>query len=592
MSSVEPISHEERRVLVIDDDPAIHEDYRKILTSHGRKPAAIASLEAEIFDDEPPPPERAINIRMDSAYQGQEALALVEKAVRENRPYMTAFVDMRMPPGWDGVRTIEEIWPRDPELNIVISSAYSDYPWDEISERFEHKRRQLLFLSKPFQTAEVRQIAVALTSQWLLAREVADRRRALESEIGRRTEDLRDTQQRYLTIFENMHDAALLIDVDTHAVVDANRQSMLLFGLSKEEMHRKSCHDLFPEPACAQLSSALANPTSAFTFAANQLDIQTAARPIDAEISVTHMVMGGHSRMLLLIRDVSQRRLLEAQLLRAQKLESVGQLAAGVAHEINTPTQYVSDNTLFLFDAFKDIRRVLEKYDQLASAVADKRETYPILAELTARIEEVDLEDLVEEIPTAIDQSLNGIQRVTEIIGALKNFSHPGTGIKAPRDINEGIRETLTVARNEWKSVAEVETQLDSSLPPVTCQVGELNQVFLNIIVNAAHAIAGDPKRTDDTTKGRIFIATKMLDEQTVEILIEDNGPGIPDEVIDKIFDPFFTTKELGKGTGQGLSIAHTVVTEAHHGCLKVESQPGVGTTFRIQIPLAPPDEK
>jgi PAS domain S-box-containing protein len=582
------LESDESRILIIDDNPAIHEDYKKILTRPGAGSAAFDALEADLFGEGSVVPASVVadGFHLDSAYQGEEGLALVTEAVQCNRPYVAAFVDMRMPPGWDGVETIERIWPVDPDLYVVICSAYSDYPWDEISERFNDKRKQLLFLSKPFQAIEVRQIALALTSQWQLAREVQNRRKMLESEIESRTRALETAESKYRTIFEKMHDAVILFDEDTCSVVDANHQAMALVGLAPDEIFSCSCHSLFPEGVLAKLEAAMKSETAMSDMLIEQVKFPNRERPIDVEISITQMALGGESKVLLIVRDVSKRRLLEAQLLQAQKLESVGQLAAGVAHEINTPTQYVGDNTQFLLDAFKDLTQVLAKYEMLTAAVASKTDADGLVKDLKALVDELDLEYLMEEIPTAIGQSLEGIQRVTEIVKALKSFSHPGSGAKEASDINAALKNTITVARNEWKYVADVETHLDENLPLVECHLGELNQVFLNIIVNAAQAIEGDVKRTDDTQKGKITIYTETRGEDAVEIRFEDNGPGIPEDIIKKVFDPFFTTKEVGKGTGQGLSIAHSVIKEMHRGTLTVTSEEGDGTCFTIRLPV------
>ncbi len=295
---------------------------------------------------------------------------------------------------------------------------------------------------------------------------------------------------------------------------------------------------------------------------------------------------GAAAGCLLLASDVTERRHLESQLAQAQKLESIGQLAAGIAHEINTPTQYVGDNTRFLEEAFGDLDRLLEALERLleeARAGGVRPET---VAEAEAALEEADLEYLREEIPAAIAQSLEGIDRVTRIVAAMKEFSHPGRGEKVPTDLNKQIESTVTVSRNEWKYVAELETRLDPELPLVPCLAAELNQVFLNIIVNAAHAIR-DVVGDGSQGKGKITVSSHR-DGDWVEVRIADTGTGIPDHARAKVFDPFFTTKEVGKGTGQGLAIAHSVVVDKHGGTLTFETETGKGTTFIIRLPLNP----
>jgi PAS domain S-box-containing protein len=257
----------------------------------------------------------------------------------------------------------------------------------------------------------------------------------------------------------------------------------------------------------------------------------------------------------------------ERQLRLAQKLESIGQLAAGIAHEINTPVQYIGDNAQFLSSAFQDLLRVIEQQP-------------PAAGDATA---DVDIPYLRSEIPNAIAQMQEGVDRVAKIVRAMKRFSHPGPAEKVPNDIHQAIESTVLVSRNEWKYVADLATDFDPEMPPVPCIVGEFNQVILNLIVNAAHAIADVVKKSGG--KGAIAIATRKNGE-FAEIRVSDTGCGIPEANRSKIFDPFFTTKEVGKGTGQGLAIAHSVIVQKHRGTIHFESEMGKGTTFIIQLPL------
>jgi PAS domain S-box-containing protein len=281
--------------------------------------------------------------------------------------------------------------------------------------------------------------------------------------------------------------------------------------------------------------------------------------------------------------DITERNLLRQQLLQAQKLESVGQLAAGIAHEINTPTQYIGDNVRFLKDGFLDLKSLLEKYECLLAAAQSGALCGEVIQEVALAVEHSDAGYLLEEIPKAIDQTLEGVTRVSEIVSAMKEFSHPGTKEKVPLDLNRAIDSTITVARNEWKYVADLETNFDPSLPAIPCLPGEFNQVILNLIVNAAHAIA-DVVRDGGQEKGKITVHTRNLPEWA-EIRIQDTGSGIPENVQTRIFDPFFTTKEIGKGTGQGLAIARSVIVDKHGGTIHFETKEGTGTTFIIRLP-------
>jgi len=298
---------------------------------------------------------------------------------------------------------------------------------------------------------------------------------------------------------------------------------------------------------------------------------------------------GASAGCLLLASDVTDRRHLESQLSQAQKLESIGQLAAGIAHEVNTPTQYVGDNTRFMEEAFGDLSTLLTQFQTLLNAAHGGPVPAEVIEATEAAIEEADLDYLNDEIPTAIRQSLEGIERVTQIVAAMKEFSHPGQAEKQPSDINKQIESTITVSRNEWKYVAELTTDLDPDLPPVPCLAAELNQVFLNIIVNAAHAIRDVVGESGD--KGQITVTSRAAGTW-VEIRIRDTGSGIPDHARAKVFDPFFTTKQVGKGTGQGLAIAHSVVVDKHGGTLTFETEMGKGTVFVIRLPVGGTEHK
>ncbi len=288
--------------------------------------------------------------------------------------------------------------------------------------------------------------------------------------------------------------------------------------------------------------------------------------------------------VLILGQDITEHKLLESQLSQAQKLEAIGQLAAGIAHEINTPTQYVSDNTRFLQNAFGDIQTLLEQYSAVCQTARQGTPLDTCVGEAEAMADDIDLTYLCEEIPVAIEQSLEGLARVGSIVLAMKEFSHPGGEEKVTVDLNKAIESTITVARNEWKYVADMVTDFDPTLPLVSCLPGDINQVILNIVVNASHAIA-DMVNEGSSSKGTITVQTRY-EGGWASIRIQDTGPGIPKAIRAKVFEPFFTTKEVGKGTGQGLAIAYAVVVEKHGGTIRFDTVAGQGTTFIIRLPL------
>lgn len=282
--------------------------------------------------------------------------------------------------------------------------------------------------------------------------------------------------------------------------------------------------------------------------------------------------------------DVTDKRSLEEQLRQAHRLEAVGQLAAGIAHEINTPTQYVADNTTFLKEASQPLMQLVGLSRRMRREADSGSVSRELLAAFDELVERSDFPYLEREMPAAVDQSLEGLHRIAKIVAAMKEFSHPGSGEKVPTDINRAIETTITVARNEWKYVADLEARFDSALPLVPCLRGEFNQVILNLIVNAAQAISsvvGDGSKG----KGKITITTEH-DEQFAQVAICDTGSGIPSEIQSRIFEPFFTTKPVGKGTGQGLALAHSTIVKRHAGRIWFETAVGRGTTFFVRLPL------
>ncbi|MEY2407454.1 MAG: two-component system, NtrC family, sensor kinase [Verrucomicrobiota bacterium] len=480
MNLSDPPSH--RRVLIVDDNPAIHEDIRKILDDGAEANSQMDLAESELLGEPRSTLSRGSFV-IDSALQGQQGVELVQRSLQDGRPYAMAFIDVRMPPGWDGIETTAKIWEIYPDLQVVICTAYSDYSWDEMIARIG-KSDRLVILKKPFDNVEVLQLANTLTEKWQLLQQARSHVNSLEERVRERTQALE----------------------------------------------------------CANAT-------------------------LQAEIA-------GRNRM-------------EIQLRHAQKMESIGQLAAGIAHEINTPTQYIGDNTRFVQDAFGEIRQLVVQYDKLLCAAETGSVTPELIGAVRSAAGAADMAYLGEEIPKAIQQSLDGVNRVAQIIRAMKDFSHPGTQEKTLLDLNRAIESTLTVCRNEWKYLAEMVTDFDPALPPIPCLPGELNQVILNLVVNAAHAIA-DVVGDAANGKGTITMSTRRNGDW-VEIRIRDTGTGIAEKGRDRIFDPFFTTKGVGKGTGQGLAIAHAVIVDKHAGTIHFETEMGRGTTFIIRLPIHSP---
>lgn len=421
-----------------------------------------------------------------------------------------------------------------------------------------------------------------------------EERRQMERTEKQRLEKLVSERTRDLTlVVEGTQAIPFSLDVEDGHFEYIGPQGPSRLGFSEDLWHQIGFLDkLMPRdrngPVRTQIDDSTTGTfeleTSVMTKDEKRIDLRWVASCEQSESTGQHKVLRG---MML---DVTDQRRLESELAQAQKLESVGRLAAGVAHEINTPVQFVSDSVSFVREAMDDLSAIVDKYRELRKVTRDLDHGGTIIRAAAKAAEEAeddaDLDYILENAPVALDRARDGLGRVAAIVRSMKEFAHPDRKETAQADLNQAIHSTLVIASNEYKYVAEVETDLSSALPMVHCYAGEINQVVLNLIVNAAHAIGDVVKGTD--RKGKIRVATRVLDD-LVEISIADTGKGIPVEVRSRIFDPFFTTKEVGKGTGQGLAIARTVVVEKHGGTLHFETEVGVGTTFYIRLPIAGP---
>lgn len=288
--------------------------------------------------------------------------------------------------------------------------------------------------------------------------------------------------------------------------------------------------------------------------------------------------------LLLSASDITSRLSLEQEVRQVHKMEAIGQLAAGIAHEINTPTQYIGDNLTFFTESWAGFARVVESSMALRAELEEKSIHTTQTEEFDSILASSDLTFVLAEVPKALDQALHGVRAISTIVNAMKEFSHPGSKAKTTLDLNRAVENTVALGRSEWKYVADVELQCDPGLAPIPCYPGEVTQVILNLLVNAAHAIADKAKNLGEEIRGTITITTRQENE-FVELTIADTGTGIPKTIRERIFEPFFTTKEVGRGTGQGLAFAHAVVVQKHGGKLWVESEVGVGSTFGLRLP-------
>jgi len=482
------------RILVVDDNEDIHSDFRRILAAR-RDVSDLDALE-QILTGAAKSPAAAgaadIVFTLDSAFQGSEAIELVKRAQGEHKPYALAFVDVRMPPGLDGIETVARIWAEAPHLEIVLCTAYSDYSWHDILERLG-RRDGLVILKKPFENIEVVQLANALTEKWLLKRRWEQRVDDLERAVQERTRSLGEANLRL-----------------------------------RDEMVERQ-------------------------------------------------------------RMIAERERIDRELERALKLEAVGRLAAGVAHEINTPTQYIGSAVEFLETAIKQVERGTRALSAFLESVAPRLPADAALSAVRETLAEVDLDYVLGEMPAAVEDARTGVERVSGIVRSMRELAYPGRVVKERVDLNRPLRAALDIARVEYKYCADLDVEL-GDIPVVECDVTEMGQVFLNLIVNASHAMQSVHASTG--RRGRLQVRSRADGDHLV-VDISDTGGGIPEGIRERIFDSFFTTKPFSQGTGQGLAIARRIVVEKHAGTLTLETEVGKGTVFHVRIPIAgaPPVE-
>jgi PAS domain S-box-containing protein len=396
------------------------------------------------------------------------------------------------------------------------------------------------------------------------------------------TEPRKAERELRLTQFSVDHASEAIQWLDAEGrIVYANHAACAATGRSREELPGLMIWEISPM-LCKQDWQKLWErlKTEGSTTFESQLQTKL-GEALHVEINANYLRFDEQEYCFSFARDISERRALESQLRQAQKLEGIGQLAAGIAHEINTPTQFVTDNLTFMQESWKSAYALLQRYRM---AIREVETALPpgAVAALREAEQGCDLEFIANEVPKAIDQSLDGARRVAKIVRAMKEFSHPDAAEKTATDLNRAIESTISVARNEWKYVSDVVTEFDDSMPAVVCYPGDINQVVLNLIVNAAHAIKA---RVKEGEKGKITVRTRHEDD-FAEISVADTGTGIPAGIQGKVFDPFFTTKDVGKGTGQGLSFSYSVVVKKHGGKIWFDTEPGTGTTFFVRLPI------
>jgi len=450
--------------------------------------------------------------------------------------------------------------------SLPLDGCVADGPTDGAAYLAEIRVQQLLNELAALKASHAEAVATAIAER--------------EARLAERDEHFRQIH----ALLRQAADAILTLDNDA-VIRSANDAAERMFGRSERDLAGKSLDEVIEYEAAASHSDILKLLESTVSnHAPVEVVIRSAdGRMLPAEMAVSRVIVDEESLYFGSFRDISERKMLEAKVRQAQKMESIGQLAAGIAHEINTPVQYIGDNTSFVLDAVRDMEGIVNACLELQSAAKDKESREKLIADLIERIQAADLEYLFQEIPKALRETLDGVKRVANIVLAMKEFAHPGGAAKQAVDLNRAVQNAVTVARNEWKYVADVDLNLDASAPKVTCFPDDMNQVILNLIVNAAHAIA-EKVGPDSNCRGTITISTRLCGDW-FELRVADTGTGIPEAIRSRIFDPFFTTKPVGKGTGQGLAIVHAVVVQKHGGTIQVESEVGRGSEFIVRIP-------
>ncbi len=534
------------RILVVDDNPSIHDDFRKILGVKTEAQTHLESVETAIFGTAEIPAERH-GFRIDSAYQGQEAFEMVKKAAAEDDPYVIIFVDIRMPPGWDGVETLERIWQCAPELQAVICTAYSDYSWDEMTRRLGSSDN-LLILKKPFETVEVLQMAHALAKKWILGRQAKLRMDDLDQMVRLRTSELRASEERFSKAFDcSPMPLAILNCGEDCRFADANQSFLTLSGYSPEELRRKSIQELqFWAPASDGVPTIKCDSRLREKACVLRRNDGTTRQVM---LSAEPLSLGSSPCLLIIVEDITDHLKVEAQLRQAQKMEVIGRMAAGIAHEFNNLLTVIQGDVGLL----QSIN--LNTIDRAA----------------------------------LLDQIMQASQRAATFTRQLLAFSRKQVLQTRVLNLSDLLHRMKKMLGRLIGEKYELRVECESDFLSLRADEGGLEQVLMNLTLNARDAMPEG---------GAIEISAEKvtLDEKSILehsearagkficLRLTDHGIGMSPQVLSRIFDPFFTTKDVGKGTGLGLSTIHGIVKQ-HEGWVEVLSEVNKGSTFKVFLP-------
>ena len=564
-----PSSQRGYRILIIDDNVSIHADIRKILERDPDLDTELIQAKALLFGDDVAASAQ-YNFTIDSAFQGQEGLERVKQALAADNPYAVAFVDVRMPPGWDGVETIGHLWKCCPELQIVICTAYSDYSWEEMTHQLGHSPN-LVVLKKPFDNIEVLQLVHALTEKWDLNRQVQSRLADLDSLVRQRTaelesangqlkreidsrikteEGLRQSEERFSKAFHATPIPLAIQSLQPELIVDVNDAFLAMLGSDRAGVIGRLPADigLWKDPELVKLvrqknQPVRNHPCQLRTLAGEERQILFSLEPID---------LGAGPHWLLILQDITKQTKLEAQLRHSQKMEAVGQLAAGVAHDFNNILTVIQGNASLLQEQYQNDADCAEALDDISLAT----------------------------------------ERAARLVRQLLAFSRKQTlkpELLDPAKIVNQLKEMLTRLLGDHITL---EVRAPAGLPAIHADSSMMEQIILNLSVNSRDAMPQGGKliisvETIQITPEEMPRNSEVRAGRYVCFTVSDTGCGISPDLLPRIFDPFFTTKEIGKGTGLGLATVYGIVKQ-HHGWVEVQSVVNQGTTFRVYLPAGP----
>ncbi len=558
------------RILIIDDNPSIHEDFGKVLGSknleHLRE---IEDDEAALFG-ETNTTAATVDFELASAFQGQEGLEAVRAAAQAGKPFAMAFVDVRMPPGWDGIETITRIWKEHPDLQIVICTAYSDYSWDDIATVLGNSD-SVLILKKPFDSVEVLQMAHALTKKWQLARLAERQVEELDALVAQRTAELRaanemlkgevaersaaeaalrQSEERFSKAFQSSPVPMAIEHLARALFIDVNASFTAMTGRDREELigNAETAREIWFDPATPQMVRELLSQQTPPRDLPVALRTKSGERR-DALLSTEPVELAGEKHLLLIAQDVTEHTRLEDQLRQAQKMEAVGRLAAGVAHDFNNILTVIIGNTSL----------------QLADP------------------------NLNQALAKALNQVVKAADRATALTRQLLAYSRRQMIQRRGVDLNEMVTQTAAMLRRIIGEDIALVSELAENLPPIFADPSNIDQVLMNLVLNARDAMPDGGRITISTAA--TSIAPGDLEQcgdaragDFVCVKVRDTGCGMDAATLNRIFEPFFTTKEIGRGTGMGLATTYGIVKQ-HEGWIDVQSEVGAGTEFRVYFP-------